>query len=200
MSEGLQDIQSQKDGKLHVPISVVYASCSLLESGASEVTDLLHQGMTFYLEEPNWKRCFDKLHQTKRCCGVFGVDDWLSARCLVDDDGGILGKTLPASCCSPYANQPCVHDLLQQQHNSTVIGTLIRPPERDVNTMSFYSSVYRRGCARDLLEPIQQDAVFFITVLIIIDVLHVSCTKLWLNVLLLMTIHHIQQLYPPLTA
>ncbi|KAL1115679.1 hypothetical protein AAG570_005969 [Ranatra chinensis] len=48
MSEGLQDIQSQKDGKLHVPISVV--SCFLF----SQQTDYLQHDPQTNLDAPTW--------------------------------------------------------------------------------------------------------------------------------------------------
>ncbi|CAH1403850.1 unnamed protein product [Nezara viridula] len=86
-------------------------------------------------------------------------------------DARIKKPVLPASCCSPYVDIPCIHDFLQQDSLK---------PQKDISL--FLEGVYTSGCIGILLKPMLTSITSFSVIAILICIFQ-TCELVIANVL-----------------
>ncbi|CAH1403849.1 unnamed protein product [Nezara viridula] len=153
--------------------------------GAMEIVKTFERGLSQYLLDRDWKVRFDKMHQNLRCCGVSDHEDWFKTRWIpisalksavfnteyMTVDARIKKPVLPASCCSPYVDIPCIHDFLQQDSLK---------PQKDISL--FLEGVYTSGCIGILLKPMLTSITSFSVIAILICIFQ-TCELVIANVL-----------------
>ncbi|PSN33634.1 hypothetical protein C0J52_14258 [Blattella germanica] len=138
-----------------------------------QLKNSLYRGMGQYLDDPTWKRTFDKVQSEMECCGTLSYTDWHRASWIKLDflrqeshtvkqaDGRVLPPVVPWSCCNPKVLYPCFHDILQQKRSFK---------EWREEHKTTVDSLYTEGCL-EVLKPILQsglDATIGITIVIFI--------------------------------